>query len=341
MQLAQWGMDEQLAADPALWLCHQCNDCTERCPRDARPGDVMQVLRGLAVETLATPRFMGELVGDVRRSWPLLLGAPILFWVALLAAYNGLTIPEPPLVYDRFVPHVLIYAVYFTVTGLVAASFWVSGWRFWRLLGQGATRSGNFYRHLWGAVREISLHRRFSSCGPGQPRRWGHFALLWGFVAAAVASAVIVVVMYGFGQPLPLPQTHVGKLIGNLGAVLLIFGAFALLLNRLENPQGAGATRAFDAFFLFLVLLVTVTGVLTEAGRYVFEPALACYIYIVHLGSVLCLFATAPYSKFAHMMYRTLAMVHESMVAAAAQADGASEDFADEDESLDEAAERA
>ncbi|MEW6366823.1 MAG: hypothetical protein AB1714_19520 [Acidobacteriota bacterium] len=36
-------------------------------------------------------------------------------------------------------------------------------------------------------------------------------------------------------------------------------------------------------------------------------------LYVVHLGVVLCLFITFPYSKFAHMLYRTLAMVHARM----------------------------
>jgi len=55
------------------------------------------------------------------------------------------------------------------------------------------------------------------------------------------------------------------------------------------------------------------TGVLVEVGRFVFPAALACSLYVVHLGVVLTLFITFPYSKFAHMLYRTLAMVHERM----------------------------
>ena len=38
------------------------------------------------------------------------------------------------------------------------------------------------------------------------------------------------------------------------------------------------------------------------------------WFYVCHLAFITTLFATFPYSKFAHMVYRTLAMVHERMV---------------------------
>src|SRR3972149_9333576 len=82
MLWAQWGLADRLAGDPTLWLCHQCNDCTARCPRDARPGDVLQVLRALMIERLAAPRFMAPLLGrgggaraGARRGPPPLLAA--------------------------------------------------------------------------------------------------------------------------------------------------------------------------------------------------------------------------------------------------------------------------
>ena len=53
MLAAQWGLEDRVLGDPAIWLCHQCNDCTTRCPREARPGDVMQALRSLAIEKVA------------------------------------------------------------------------------------------------------------------------------------------------------------------------------------------------------------------------------------------------------------------------------------------------
>jgi hypothetical protein len=44
-------------------------------------------------------------------------------------------------------------------------------------------------------------------------------------------------------------------------------------------------------------------------------PVAAVGLYVLHLGVVTTLFVTFPYSKFAHMLYRTLAMVHEQAAA--------------------------
>ena len=313
MHLAQWGLGDRLAADPAVWLCHQCNDCTERCPRDAKPGDVMAAVRSVVIETLAVPRFMGRLVANAATTWWLLLGVPIAYWIVLLHTYNGFDIPAGPKFANHdFVPHALIYATYFTVTGLVGLVVAVSALRFWRLLGEGAPRPGSLVSAAVATVVDILTHDRFASCGQAKPRRWGHFFLLWGFIGAAGVSGLIVVLMYGFGTELPLPQTHWVKVLGNLAALSLVAVAALLLVNRLGG-DALGKTTAFDVFFFAVVLLVIATGIGTEVFREAGRPVIGCWTYVVHLGAVLCLFGTFPYSKFAHILYRTLAMIHQRM----------------------------
>jgi len=317
MALAQWGLTDRLVGDPSVWLCHQCNDCSARCPRDAKPGDVMQTIRNMVVQRLAVPSFMGRLVAEAGSSWIVLLGLPIAFWAVLLGWYNGLAVPEFEHLRDHgfetFVPHVLIYATYFTTTALVLLFAGTAGLRFWKGLEGADKRQGSFLSHLIPVLIEIMTHKRFGDCEATRPRKLAHLALFWGFVGAAVTSGFIIVYMYIEGKPLPVPLTHPYKILGNLSAVALVFGGAYLLYNRMTNEQ-AGKTTAFDNFFMGVVLLLIATGCLIELGRFMFDPMLSCYLYIVHLGTVLCLFLTFPHSKFAHLIYRTLAMVHERMV---------------------------
>jgi len=331
MLWAQWGMVDRLAADPAVWLCHQCNDCNVRCPRDAQPGDVMQTLRALVVRHLSAPAFMGRLVADVRTTWPLLIGLPILFWILLLGATTGLAIPEVhdnpalegPFHYEAFVPHAHIYVVYTAISLWVVAALFFSGRRFWNLIGAGAERRGSFLGALAATVGEIATHRRFGECADAAAgrRRWGHFLVMWGFVGAAVTSGLLILYLYRHTPafswiPLvmphdyPLPLDHPVKWLGNISAVLLVVGGVILFANRLRNDRKVGDTRAFDRFFLYVVLAVIVTGVLTEALRFLASPMVACGVYLLHLAVVMTLFITVPYSKFAHIVYRTLALVH-------------------------------
>jgi quinone-modifying oxidoreductase subunit QmoC len=286
----------------------------------------MQVARSLTVETLAAPRFMGKLVGRASVTWPLLFGVPFLFWVGLIYLLNGLTIPEPFVAYKQFVPIPVIDIVFIATAVLVVTAATISGMRFWKLLGESGERSGSFISSLIPALIDIVVHRRFSKCGVGSSRKLGHLTLFFGFVGAFITTSLVVLMIYVLNSEWPLAAsdpgalTHPVKILANVSAALLVFGGVALLLNRMQEDGPAGATTAYDGYFLAVVLLVIASGVMTEVGRFVFEPQIACWIYVVHLGSVLTLFATFPYSKFAHMLYRTLAMIHEHMASSARKA---------------------
>ena len=330
---AQWGLADRLIADPVPWLCHQCNDCSVRCPREVNPGDMMAVARAMVVERLATPAFLGRLVGNVKKTWPILIFGPLLFWIILLGA-TGATFPgvnhdlgalDGRFHYEAFVPHSLIYITYFSATIFVLLTLGSSGRRFWKMLATSQERHGSFFGALAPSLIDIGTHKKFSSCDRGVPkRRWGHFLVMWGFVGAAVTSGFAILYLYRetvfvswlhLGYDYPVPLTHWVKWLGNTSAVLLIVGGLLLWLNRRSTGDKlVGMTTAFDRFFLWVVLGVIATGVLTEIFRFTpVPPVVACSVYVVHLGIVLTLFLTLPYSKFAHILYRTLAMVHERM----------------------------
>jgi quinone-modifying oxidoreductase subunit QmoC len=313
MLWAQWGLVDRLLADPAIWLCHQCNDCSARCPRDAKPGDALQAMRAILVERVAAPRFMGRLVARAGATWPILLGLPVLFWALYVRAVNGFAVPRMPLAYGDVVPVWMIYSVFLPAGAFALLAAALGARRVWVAWGEGATRNGSLLQGLGAVALDILAHRRFATCSAARPRRLGHLLLLWGFAGALATTSLLGVAMDVFGVATPLPQRHPIKLLGNVSAVLLVAGIGWLVVNRLTRPRAAGASRAFDTFLLALVVLLVLSGVGAEIGRYAFPAPLALAVYVVHLGAVLSLFLTFPFSKLAHALYRSLAMAHERL----------------------------
>ena len=315
MLWAQWGLVDRFVADPSIWLCHQCNDCTARCPRDARPGDTMQAIRSLMVEQVGAPRFMARLVGRAAATWPILLGLPVLFWALFVQAVNGFAASRTPLVYGEVVPVWMIYSVFLPAAGLAVLAAAVGARRCWSAWGDGATRNGSLLRGLAAVATDILWHRRFEKCGEARPRRMGHLLLVWGFLGALATTTLLGILMDVFGVKTPLPQLHPVKILGNVSAVLLAVGVAWLVVNRVADEKAAGRSLAFDWFLLALVVLVVFSGIGAELARPLLPVPAALAVYVLHLGTVLSLFLTFPFSKFAHALYRTLAMAHQRLTA--------------------------
>ena len=58
-------------------------------------------------------------------------------------------------------------------------------------------------------------------------------------------------------------------------------------------------------------MAVGVTGLAAELFRLIGIPVLGYVVYYLHLVSVMMLFLYMPYTKFAHLVYRTFALAFE------------------------------
>lgn len=50
------GLENEALTDPDLWLCTTCYSCTDRCPRDIAPTDVIMAMRNLAFKRDIIPK---------------------------------------------------------------------------------------------------------------------------------------------------------------------------------------------------------------------------------------------------------------------------------------------
>jgi quinone-modifying oxidoreductase subunit QmoC len=337
---AQWGLKDRLVSDPDVWLCHQCNDCSLRCPRGARPGDVLAAVRQKVIEHYAFPSFMGRLVNSVRAAPLMLVLIPALLIAGALlvrgpieAAFNY-TDPHGHEFYAHFFPHWLLIAFYTSLTLLTFGGLIVGLFRFWKgmkatdqALGKGEPVLG-FIPSLIKAISAVLTHDRFGSCTDQASRKPAHLMAFYGFLALFVVTVWAVLDLYvmpllGFEALYPFGLMHPMKWLANAGGVLLIVGAGKAILDRKNAPaDGKHQSTSFDWIFVWLLLLVGVSGFVVEAFRFVAEGAAgaeafdsgyaapAYAFYFVHLVLVFGLLVYLPYSKFAHMWYRLVAMIY-------------------------------
>ncbi len=81
-----------------------------------------------------------------------------------------------------------------------------------------------------------------------------------------------------------------------------------MITNRMKNAEKVGAGSYFDWLLISVIGIVALSGFLAELTRIAGAAALAYPIYFVHLVFVFSLFLYLPYSKLAHIFYRSAAM---------------------------------
>ena len=302
---AQWGLKDRVLADPAIWLCHNCGDCVLTCPRGAKPGNVMAALRKKAIEHFAFPRFAGRMVAKPGYL-PILFLLPILIFASMAFAglHRGIT---RPYVYAELFPATVLEPLFFAVSGLAVLAFAVGLRRYVVALRSGGAEVP-ILSGLSPALVEIAAHQRFTKCTANRARYWGHLLTSFGFVGLAVMGTSVGVGTMTGVMHTPLPLLSGWKLFANLSAAVILAGIVLLLAERIRSPETSADTGYFDWFFLLTLAGVAATGILSELLRVAQWAELMYPVYFIHLVLIFSLFLYAPYSKFAHLVYRTAAM---------------------------------
>ncbi len=319
MQYAQLGLLDRMKADPAIWMCHQCNDCSVHCPRDARPGDVMAGMRALLISENSVFRTPGRMYENIGRWWPVAVLTPVMLWFGfylLVSGVSGFVYSGTPFRFETLVPHWMIYLVNIPVLAGSLVALGISGshaWSHWHVPESELNMKLNAFIK---SVTDILLHRKMTVCSAARQRSAGHMMVMWGVVGAAVTTFMIALLLVFSSQTLPLPAVHPLKLLGNAAGILVVAGGGFILLRRWRDARKMGRITAFDAYFILLILGVVATGFGAQFFRMFNQQHAALGVYLVHLGLVLSLFASLPFSKFSHMWYRLLAVTRLHLLSA-------------------------
>ena len=323
MIYASWGLKDRLIANPDIWLCFNCGDCSSYCPRDARPGDVLSALREMTIKEYSRPAVLHRLLNDVRML-PLLFIIPalIILGVGLATGMMNLDPVGKPIVFAEFFPVTLIESSFIPLSMASALVFFLGLKRFVRDM-QSTYASVNktesrpikakrFLKTLLGQLPSIIRHERFSSCMQNNPRKISHMMIAFSFVSLAFVAGAFVFALYVLNSHGPYPQINPIKILANISGLALIIGSLVLIYDRCTNSKQAN--RYADWYVLGLALCLGITGMLTQFLRLA-DMAWAAYcMYFIHLLFAFNLVAFLPFTKLAHLVYRTVAMTYHHYI---------------------------
>ena len=339
MIFAQWGLKDKLIGDANVLLCHQCGDCSAYCPRGAKPGDVLGAIRAYAYKFYGWPKGLANLASS-GKNMPMLIGIPAVIILVFWLISGGMHIPSTEAFvhhgYGNFFGHwnfhLLAKNVFFidllmlSAAGIAVYGSYKGVTAMWKAMAENAGVGDAMYRpsapqfvkeFFWPAVVEIVQHERFKKCETNADRIRGHLPLMWAFIALLFVTAYSAFAQDFLGIFIPslhgpMSLWNPVKILANVAAIALLVGTGIPWGNRTKmESEGLSSRTFYDWFLIWMIMAVGVTGIGAELLRLIGIASIGYVVYYLHLVSVMMLFLYMPYTKFAHLVYRTIAMTFE------------------------------
>ena len=326
MIAASWGLKDKLVGNADIWLCHNCGDCSTLCPREAKPADVIAAVRSYTIEEYAQPKVLARAMKDPKKL-PILLAIPAVLFL-VVGMITGLMDLTPDMSegikHWKFVSTWLVDMLMLPAAIFAAAVFALGLKRFLADIHQNALAEGKTTKEkiepigmVMAFIRiipTILLHRKFSECTENKDRETAHQLTLYGFIGLFIVTNIFFVVMYGSyllpSGPLhgPWSQLNPVKWLANISGVALIVGTSLMIKNRSSKKDQK--STYFDWYLVYMAFGLGVSGMGAQLTRLAGMAGVSFAVYYIHLILIWALFAYLPFSKLAHLVYRTVAMTY-------------------------------
>lgn len=306
-------------------LCHNCGACLHAC-QYAPPHEfavnvpqAMAQVRGQTYFDYAWPPQMGVLYKRNGLTLSLALAAGISLFLVLSLRINGtlLTSHSAGNFYNLF-PHNLLVGMFAPVFLFSVLALGLGVRRFLLDITP-ATSGAPLSTPATSEATQNVLLLKYLDGGHGEgcnneddaftlSRRRAHHLTFYGFMLCFAATSLATVYHYAFGWIAPYDLPSLPKVLGAIGGVSLLFGTAGLFkLNLHRHPMhGDAKQKPMDLGFIALLFFTSLSGLALWLGR---GSAALPTLLAVHLGVVMALFATLPYGKFAHGIFRTAALL--------------------------------
>jgi quinone-modifying oxidoreductase subunit QmoC len=322
----QLGLKDKLMQSPEPWLCYYCGDCSETCPRQADPGEVMMGLRRYLTS-------MYDWTGISRRFYT---SKPFEVFSILLVAFLvalGFYFFHGPMPTDRvalnvFAPNTTIEILDLIMLGVLSFFLLSNALRMFKaVMGDPAQYPqltlaqkqhptsqlirgiplSDYLQEAREFILQFLTQKKFNACGtPSQRLQWiNHLLIMSGY---SIVFLLVVAGIRWFQRDDIYALWHPIRLLGYYATFAILYGTTVAIVGRLQKSKTVYAhSHSSDWAFLILLWLTTFSGILIHAGRLLEMPLTTYYLYVLHLMiAVPMLVIEVPFAKWTHQLYRPL-----------------------------------
>ena len=310
-------------------LCHNCGACLHACQYSAPHEFNVNVPKAMAKVRLDTyaeyawPRVMGKLYQRNGMTLALASGAGLALFLCLTLMVMGNLFGTVAAgnFYSIF-PHNTLALMFGAVFGFSVLALTIGVRRFWRNVSPVAASLPVRASAAVEATASVAK-LKYLDGGHGKGcnnaddqftlwRRRFHHLTFYGFMLCFAATGVATLFHYVLNWSAPYPIFSLPVMLGFVGGIGLLIGPAGLLwLNLRRNPaHGDENQKPMDRGFIALLFLVSASGLALLALR---ETSALGLMLAIHLGLVMAFFLTMPYSKFAHGIFRSAALLKHAI----------------------------
>jgi len=307
IRYAVLGLEKRILAAPEPWLCYHCGECSDSCPRQAEPAALMMALRRFATRRYSLGRVADAIYSSLASVFTWLLLSVAALVAILLAREPNMNLEKVDFL--SFISLANIHDAGIGLSAFIVLAAAIQLWILYRNLhsgsGAAAFKAKKAGVSAWKALSESVMQKRFGECADDKLRRLAHMGVSWGFMGMFLATLVILGVDYNI---LPLPR-WVSLVIGSASGVACSLGLGYYFYLRLKGKTAVGRySHPSDWVFLLLLALSILSGYVMLFFRFMNLPMAAYWTFAFHLVVVFDLLVTFPFSKFAHVIYRPVAI---------------------------------
>ena len=308
-------------------LCHDCKGCFQACqyapphPFGVNLPRTLARVRLASYEAYAWPAPLAALYRRNGLALSVITAGAIALVLAFASGLGAAHLGAGA--FYAVIPWAVMAGVAGLSAGFSLLALAVGAVRFWKDSGGGSAAGAAPLAQAAGEALSLRYlgggHEGHDGCndldeGFSQRRRRFHHALFYGFALCFAATCVAFLYDHFLRRAAPYPLFSLPVVLGTLGGIAMVVGAAGLAVIKVATDPAPTARSVLGADYALLALLtlVAVTGLLLLGVR---ETGAMGAVLAIHLGCVLALFATIPYSKMVHGLYRALALLRHAIEA--------------------------